>query len=392
MANVETISEQVATVAQRFAKTFGRAATVAVGAPGRVNLIGEHTDYNDGYVLPMAIERQTVIAAAPREDAQARLQSTGVAEEASFAIDSALAPGQPKWANYVKGPIAGYLQRGIQPGGFDALIDSTVPTGSGLSSSAALEVATATLVETLAGQSVDPVDKALICQQAEHDFAGVPCGIMDQFISAMGQRGSALLIDCRTHETRAVPLADDSITVLITNSNVAHELTGGEYAQRRSQCEAAAQTLGVKALRDATLDQLEAGRAKLDDVTYCRARHVITEIQRTLDAADAMQAGDWQAVGKLMFASHASLRDDFEVSVPELDLLVELAQQHVAAGDVIGSRMTGGGFGGCTVTLVRTDAVARVAEFIAQQYRDKTNIDASYFATKPAQGAGVLSL
>ncbi|HEX7009013.1 MAG TPA: galactokinase, partial [Phycisphaeraceae bacterium] len=347
------IHDQLERAVASFRKMFGREPTCAAAAPGRVNLIGEHTDYNDGFVLPMAIERQTLIVAAPRADQEAHLVSTGVDSRAVFPVSPDLQPGQPAWANYVRGVVHGCLTRGLSVSGFDALIDSTVPTGAGLSSSAALEVAAATLIEALTGQRLDPVDKALLCQQAEHTFAGMPCGIMDQFISALGQAGQALLIDCRSHQTRAVPMDDPALAVLIVDSKVKHELTGGEYAQRRAQCEAAARALEVSALRDATLEQLAQAYADEDQVEYRRARHVIRENQRTLDFADAAAARDWAKAGQLMFESHASLRDDFEVSCPELDLLVELAAARVDRGQVWGSRMTGGGFGGCTVSLVR---------------------------------------
>ena len=295
-------------------------------------------------------------------------------------------------ANYPKGVIAGFVARGANVGGFDALLASTVPSGGGLSSSASLEVSTATLLEQLTQHTLPPVDKALLAQQAEHDFAHVPCGIMDQFISAMGRAGHALLIDCRSYETRAVPLADPDVSVLIINSNVKHALVDGEYRRRREQCEKAAAVLGVKALRDATLATLDAKKNDMDETTFKRARHVITENDRTVAAADAMQAGQWNAMGRLMLESHASMAADYEITVKEIDLLVDLAKQHIPAGDVYGSRMTGGGFGGCTVTLVKTAAVDKVRNVILENYRTQTGIDAVAFATRPAAGADVIKL
>ncbi len=392
MSDPADITAQLARLTDAFTAAYGRPPTHAAVAPGRVNLIGEHTDYNDGFVLPMAIQRQTVIVAARSDRPAARVRSTGAEGEAEFALDGQMAPGEPAWANYVKGAVHGCLQRGLDPGAFDAVLDSTVPAGGGLSSSASIEVATATLIEALSDQRLDPVDKALLAQKAEHDFAGVPCGIMDQFISAMGREGSALLIDCRSHQTRPVPLSDESIVVLIANSNCKHELTGGEYAERRAQCEAAAERLGVSVLRDATMPQLDAVKDRLDDMSYRRARHVISENQRTLDAADAMAAGDWATVGSLMFASHDSLRDDFEVSTPELDQLVELAATRCPDGGVIGSRMTGGGFGGCTVSLVRADAADEVAAALGAGYAKAVGIQPTIFATRPAAGARALTL
>ena len=392
MPNPADICAQLDRLVDTFTRAYGRPPTHAAVAPGRVNLIGEHTDYNDGFVLPMAIERQTVIVAAASDGPATRIRSTGVDSQAEFVLDPHLSPGEPTWANYIKGPLHGCLTRGLNPGPFDAMLDSTVPTGGGLSSSASLEVATATLIEALCDQALDPVDKACLSQKAEHDFAGMPCGIMDQFISSLGQVGHALLIDCRSHQTRPVPLQDDNLVVLIANSNCAHALVGGEYAQRRAQCQAAAKTLGVQALRDATMDQLDAIRDQLDATSYRRARHVITENQRTLDAADAMVQHDWATVGTLMFASHASMRDDFEITTPELDTLVELAQARCPHDGVIGSRMTGGGFGGCTVSLVHADALDDVTADLSASYERATGIPPTLFATRAAQGARILDL
>ena len=388
------LDQQLRSAVTAFEKRFKAKPTVAVAAPGRVNLIGEHTDYNGGFVMPMAIDRQTVIVARPNGGNTAWVVSADFPTEASFAVGPGLARGTPSWSNYIRGAVAMMQERGVTPPGFDALLSSTVPPGGGLSSSASIEVATATLVEALAGQKIDPVDKALSCQKAEHQFAGVPCGIMDQFISTMGQAGHALLIDCRSYETTPVPLDDPSIVVLIINSNVKHELTGGEYAERRAQCEKAARTLGVELLRDATMEQLEAAKSKMDDVTYRRARHVIGENQRALDAAEAMRKRDWSAMGRLMRQSHDSLRDDFEVSTPELDRLVDLAyERHESAGGgVIGSRMTGGGFGGCTVSLVRKDNVERIGAEIADAYQAAVGEAPSVFVTVPSPGARVLDL
>jgi galactokinase len=377
-------------VLEQFRSFFGGPATHVAAAPGRVNLIGEHTDYNDGFVLPMAIERKTVIAARRRDDQRVRIMSTGVEGVAEFDIESDITPGEPAWANYVKGAIAGCMEFGLSPGGFDALIHSTVPVGGGLSSSASIEVATATLIEALTGKSIDPVQKALLCQKAEHDFAGMPCGIMDQFISTMGREGSALLIDCRSHKTKLVPMDGPDIEVLIINSNIEHELVDGEYAKRRAQCESAAQTMKIASLRDATMERLESVKTQLDDVIYRRARHVIRDNERTLITAQALESHDWKKVGANMFESHASLRDDFEVSTPELDLLVDLAAQRHPTGGVIGSRMTGGGFGGCTVTLVHADQAQDVIEFICKSYRKQTGTDAIAFTTRPAEGACIL--
>jgi len=272
----------------------------------------------------------------------------------------------------------------------DVAMISTVPLGGGLSSSAALEVCTATLIEAATGKSLDPVDKALLAQKAEHEFAGVPCGIMDQFISALGREGNLLLLDCRTRKTELVPMSDPSVSLLIVNTNVKHELGSGEYAKRRAECEAAARILGVSSLRDATVPALESYLGKMDGVVYRRARHVIGEIERTLRAAEGIRASNWPAVGQLMYASHASLRDDYEVSCRELDAVVEIAESIGLPGGVYGCRMTGGGFGGCTVALVKTTAVEAITQKITTDYRMKTGLDATVFSSRPAAGATVI--
>jgi galactokinase len=385
-----TLSELAGQTAAEFRRRFGRDAQWIVAAPGRVNLIGEHTDYNDGFVLPMAIERWTVLAASPSQQPRATVYSQALHSTVILELTQPAQRGQPAWANYVRGVLAGFQRLNVSIGGFDALMDSTVPLGSGLSSSAALEVATATLLEARTGHVLEPVDKALLCQRAEHEFAGVPCGIMDQFTSALARQNHLLLLDCRSHAVELVPMTDASIAVLIINTNVRHELASGEYGKRRAQCETAARVLGVPALRDATMPLLIAAQERLEPVVFRRARHVITEIERTLTAARAISASEWPMVGELMYASHASLRDDYEVSCPELDALVEIASSIGSAGGVIGCRMTGGGFGGCAVSLVRTDAIESVTRQLAEAYRARTHIDATTFVSHPADGARVL--
>jgi galactokinase len=379
-------------VAAEFQKSYGRPPRWIAAAPGRVNVIGEHTDYNDGFVLPMAIEFYSVMAADRPVDGREviTLRSTLETEVATIDLSQPVVPGVPKWGNYPRGVVAGFLARGIQPGGLEVLLHSTVPLGSGLSSSAALEVCTATLLEAVTGTTLDPVEKALLCQKAEHDFAGVPCGIMDQFISALGREGHLLLLDCRTRKTEIVPLQDPSVALLIINTNVKHELSGGEYAERRAQCEEAARNLGVKSLRDVTVEQLEKGKSKLRDLVYRRARHVIGEISRTVRAAGSVRQSDWPAVGLLMYASHVALRDDFEVSCSELDAVVKIADAIGEQGGVYGCRMTGGGFGGCCVALVKASSVDSITKKIAADYKTRTGIAATIFASRPAAGAMVL--
>lgn len=374
-------------VAAQFHARFREEPQWIVAAPGRVNLIGEHTDYNGGFVLPAAIDRYVVIAAGPSDPAETRLVGADVGEEVSCQLREEIRPGPITWASYILGVIAGFKAREANPSPFNALVRSTVPLGGGLSSSAALEVATATLLEAMLDMSLDPIEKALLCQEAEHKFAGVPCGIMDQFSSVLCQEDALMLLDCRSQSVELVTLDDPCLTILIANSNVKHELTGGEYARRRAECEAAAKALGVDTLRDATSDQLDVVREQLGPVHCRRARHVIGEIARTLDAVAAIRDARWQDVGRLMYASHASLRDDYEVSCVELDLLVELARELGEAKGVIGSRMTGGGFGGCTVSLVRSSDAESVADCISERYFQQTGIQPTLFTTRPARGA-----
>ena len=379
-------------VATEFQKIYGRPPRWIAAAPGRVNVIGEHTDYNDGFVLPMAIEFYSVMAADRPLDGREviTLRSTLEAEVATIDLSQPVVPGVPIWGNYPRGVVAGFQTRGIQPGGLDVLLHSTVPLGSGLDSSAALEVCTATLLEAVTGTTLDPVEKALLCQKAEHDFAGVPCGIMDQFISALGREGHLLLLDCRTRKTEIVPLQDPSVALLIINTNVKHELSGGEYAERRAQCEEATRNLGVESLRDVSLEQLENGKSKMTELIYRRARHVIGGISRTVRAAGSVRQSDWPAVGQLMYASHAALRDDYEVSCDELDVVVEFAEAIGEQGGVYGCRMTGGGFGGCCVALVKASSVEDISKKIAADYKARTGIAATIFASRPAAGATVL--
>jgi len=387
-----TLSQLTAHVAAEFQKIYGRAPRWIAAAPGRVNVIGEHTDYNDGFVLPMAIEFYSVMAADRPVDGKnvITLRSTLEQEVATIDLSAPVKPSKPKWGNYPRGVVAGFLARGVNPGGLDVLLHSTVPLGSGLSSSAALEVCTATLIEAVTGITIDPVDKALLAQKAEHDFAGVPCGIMDQFISALGREGHLLLLDCRTRKTELVPMSDPSVALLIINTNVKHELSGGEYAERRAQCEEAARNLGVKSLRDVTAEQLEKGKGKLSELVYRRARHVIGEIERTTHAAEGVRQSNWPTVGQLMYASHAALRDDYEVSCAELDAVVEIAEDIGFKGGIYGCRMTGGGFGGCCVALVKASAVDNISQTISTEYKKKTGIAATIFSSRPAAGATIL--
>ena len=373
-----------------FASRFGRPPSLAVAAPGRVNLIGEHTDYNGGFVLPMAIDRHVVALAAPAGEvrpARWRLWSDELQQEVQLPVPHQPVPGPPGWQNYPGGVLAGYLARGISPPSLDVVLMSSLPPGAGLSSSAALEVATALLLEAVSGLVLPPLERARLCQRAEQDHAGVPCGIMDQLISVAGQDGAALLIDCADDSYRAVPLPLDELAVLVTNTQVRHALGDGEYARRRAECQAAARALGVASLAAVSAEALDERAAGLPPVLLRRARHVISENARTLACARALAAGDLPAAGLLLYESHRSLRDDYQVSCPELDTLVDIAAEIGPAGGVLGARLTGGGFGGCTITLVHAVRREDVAAALAREYQRRTGQRTTPFPVRPVAGA-----
>jgi galactokinase len=384
-----TADEQRAS--DHFEVLYGERPRWVASAPGRVNLIGEFTDYNDGFVLPMAIEYRTAIAAAPSGTSRIVLQSEASPDLATIELSRPLAPAPRRsWGNYPRGIVAGFREAGHTPCGFDAVVCSSVPVGAGLSSSAALESAMTVLLEAVTGIELDPIRKVLLCQTAEHDFAGVPCGIMDPFISLLGRAGHALLLDCRSRQADWLPLTDPSVEVLIVNTNVRHELASSEYPDRRRRCFEAARQLGVPSLRDASMDGLQHEAGRMDDTTWRCARHVVTEIDRTRRAAEAIRAGDWPGLGRLMDASHASLRADFRVSCQELDLVSEIAAEIGPEGGVFGARMTGGGFGGCAVALVQAAARKDVARTIGDEYRRRTGIEPTLFVSRAAGGARVI--
>lgn len=365
---------------------FDREATTTAAAPGRVNLIGEHIDYCDGFVMPFAIDRYIVIAAATNDRAEARVSSNGE-PTVSIALDSPATPGEPQWANYVRGVIRGFQDRGHTIPGFDASVVSSVPLGAGLSSSAALECSVATLLEGLLDTVLDTREKALLCQKAEHEFAGVPCGIMDQFASAFGQTNKLVLIDCQSGEPDLVPFENPDLTVLIANTKVHHELSDGGYAARRKATEDGLAMLGKESWRDVTLAEVEEAWDRLGDPVNRRSRHVVGEIARTAAAAKALEGNDFEALGPLMAASHDSLRNDFEVSCKELDIMVEIARAIGRSGGVIGARMTGGGFGGSTVTLCESSQADMIASTLSREYEQSTGIVPEIFASRPSLGA-----
>ena len=379
-----TIEALTQEAGKKFRERYGRDATVFATAPGRVNLIGEHIDYCDGFVLPFAIERTVLIAAAPNGTAEARVATEFDPQLAVFAASGSQEKGEPKWANYLRGIVHGFHLRGIEIPGFDAFIVSSLPGGAGLSSSAALECAVATLIEALTGSHLGTKEKALLAQKAEHDFAGVPCGIMDQYASAFGKEGKLVLIDCRSGETEMVPFADPALTILVSNTKVSHELSDGGYAARRKNTEDGLAAIGKPSWRDVTIADVNAAKSGMDEITFRRSRHVVGEITRTIDAVDALKRGDFPELGRLMYQSHDSLRDDFEVSCPELDHLVETASK---LSGVIGARMTGGGFGGSTVTLCDAGKAEAIAAALVKSYEAKFGFAPEIFASRPADGA-----
>lgn len=368
-----------------FRETFGGEPTHMMRAPGRVNLIGEHTDYNDGFVLPCAIDRDTIVAARITTDGAL----SSVAADFGMAVDrmaigQGFGPATDEWANYVRGVAVALAEEGITLPGAELAIAGDVPLGSGLSSSASLEIAVGAALLALTDTKVSPTRLAQIAQRAENEFVGCQCGIMDQLIAARGVEGHALLIDCRTLDCTPIPLPPGA-AVIIAHSGVRHAHAGGEYNDRRTECDRAAAHFGVAALRDLDAAALEAGKASLDDVAFRRARHVVTENTRTLAAAKVLAAGDLAAMGQLMAQSHASMRDDFEITVPAVDTLVEIAA--TAIGREGGARMTGGGFGGCIVAVCPEEQAASVTAAIARDYRDPEGNQADVFVCRAMAGA-----
>lgn len=374
-------------VIDSFTVHYGHAPDLVVRAPGRVNLIGEHTDYNDGFVLPCAIGPATMVALSKREDDRVDVIATDFHNAVdSFALTPALERNiSQSWADYVRGTVVALQNAGHTLSGAKIAIAGNLPKGAGLSSSAALTVAVAKALLARTGMEIDNSRLAQIAQRAECDFVGTQCGIMDQLISAQGKAGHALLIDCRSMERTNVPIPED-VAIMIVHSGVTRGLVDGHYNARRRQCEAAATAMGVTALRDADLDMLAA--ARLDATTTARARHVITENQRTLDAADALAKGDLVALGALMAQSHTSMRDNFEITVPAIDDLV--AQLQDAIGNQGGARMTGGGFGGATVAIMPHSRVADVQAAINSTYKTPNGMAPLIMVERPGPGVAIL--
>ncbi|MFW6036048.1 MAG: galactokinase [Halothermotrichaceae bacterium] len=359
-------------------------------APGRVNLIGEHTDYNDGFVLPMAIDKQVVMLAQLRDDQEVRAYSVDFDSEDVFSLFDFEFDEKCMWSNYLKGVMFEYQKMDYSFKGLNLIFTGNVPRGSGLSSSAALEVVTAYTLASLNNLDIKGVEMALLCQRAENNFVGVNCGIMDQYISRLGKEGHALMIDCRSNDYELVPLTNDNYRIVICNSKVERGLVDSEYNQRREECEKAAEYFSdhldhkVKALRDISIDEFEAHSQKLKNNVRKRARHIVTENNRVLIAKGALRNTDYITFGKLMTESHISLRDDYEVSCRELDLLVSLALKQEG---VLGARMTGAGFGGCTVNLVAEENVSTFINVIKEKYEKETGINADIYTSIPGSGA-----
>jgi galactokinase len=372
-------------VREIFRSFYGSEPALVVRAPGRVNLIGEHTDYNDGFVLPMAINGAIWMALRPREDGQVHLYSLDFDQAVTFELRE-LAHSDLGWAEYVIGTAWAMQEVGYSLAGWEGVFAGDVPVGAGLSSSAALELATARAFAAVSGLAWEPAPMAVACLRAENEWVGLNCGIMDQMISAAGKARHALLIDCRSLETEAVPLPP-GVAVVVLDTATRRGLVDSAYNERQRQCAQAAALLGVPALRDASLEDLEGSADVLPPLPYKRARHVIGENERTLAAVAAMQRGDGPALGSLMNESHASLRDDFEVSSEELNVMVALAQNQAGC---LGARMTGAGFGGCAVALVQDSSVAGFVEQVAREYTASVGLEPAIYICQATDGARLI--
>jgi galactokinase len=379
--------KEVHLLQQTFRELYGTDARI-YRAPGRVNLIGEHTDYNDGFVMPAAIGFSTWVAAAPRPDRKIVVYSTNYAQQVEFDLDAVVTPARQHWGDYVYGVAVILEQNGYDLRGANLLIRGDVPIGAGLSSSAAIEVATGYALLDTAGLSMDRIELAKLCQRVENEFIGLRSGIMDQFVSCNGREGHALMLDCRSLDYRLLPLPAE-VRLVICNTMVKHSLATGAYNQRRAECEAGVQHLrsflpDVRALRDVSLSELQQYGRDLPEVIYRRCHHVISENERVLASAAALEQGDFTTFGRLMNASHQSLRDDYEVSCEELDVMVRLAGE---VEGVYGARMTGGGFGGCTINLVSAEHVSEFERVVAQGYQQATGHAPEIYICSAAEGA-----
>ena len=374
---------------------FGEQPRFVVRAPGRVNLIGEHTDYNEGFVLPAAIDREMMIAASPTDDSHVYVYSDEYKQQDSFSLNSIEKSATHPWSDYLRGTLATLQEKGHKITGFRATLSGNVPQGAGLSSSAAYEVAVATLVSEMSGLKIPGKDIALLAQKAENEFIGVKCGIMDQFISALGQQDAALFIDCRSLAYRPVPLqlSKHGLSIVITNSGVRRGLVDSEYNARRQECVQGTELLSgllkrqLNSLRDVSEPEFRAHEKSLPPVVAQRCRHVITENGRVERAVQSLEAGNLNTFGVLMNQSHTSLRDDFQVSCKELDVLVAMTQKHPG---VLGARMTGAGFGGCTVAIMDSSRVAGFQGIVIPEYEKETERQADVYVCHAVAGAGLV--
>ena len=384
-------ASRLSEIENRFAELYGKAPEFVVRAPGRVNLIGEHTDYNDGFVFPAAIDRDMVIAGTVRNDQQVRVYALNFNQSSTFNLKEVVhaEENREKWSNYPRAMAQIFQKEGLPIVGMNLVTMGNVPLGAGLSSSAAFLVASGLAFATAAGIEIDPVKIALMAQRAEREFVGVNVGIMDQFISSLGRENHALLIDTRSLTYEAVPLPTSGVSIVIADTNKKRGLVDSEYNTRRAECERAVALLsenlpGIKALRDVTLKDFEAFKHTLPEITRKRAKHVVTEDVRTLESVQALKAGDIERFGALMNASHDSLRDDYQVSCKELDAMTEIAR---SIPGVYGSRMTGAGFGGCTVSLVKDSAVEAFQAQVPALYKQSVGMNCAIYVTNASQGA-----
>ena len=382
-------SKLVDSAVAAYTRQFGTAPTAAAMAPGRVEIMGNHTDYNGGFVLPAALDKATVVAGSATGGDTIMLHAADFRRTAKFNLKGLKRDPQNSWASYVLGVVDQLLRQGVPLGGFSAIIHSDVPGGAGLSSSAALQVATALFLKQLFPYDANPMQIAQLCQRAENEFVGVQSGLMDQFSSVFGINGGLLFLDCLTLEHSAVKMGRDDIALVVCDSNVKHALTGGDYNTRRAECMAAAAFFGKQLLREVSWEEFEARQFELPENQRKRALHVLTEDRRVLSMRDAAQRGDTETMGRLMAEGQASCRDLFENTTPEIDLLADMAAQMPGC---IGAKMTGGGWGGCTINLVFADAVDEFCRTLAADYKERTGTIASVYACRAAQGAHAVTL
>jgi galactokinase len=387
-------NERIEKLVSSFKDKFGGDPEVLIRAPGRVNLIGEHTDYNAGFVFPVAIDRDIMVSAKRRDDGLVRIHSLDFSESVEFQLSDIQYDNEQKWSNYPRGVAHFFQEEGHILSGMDAVFTGNVPQSAGLSSSAAMEVATAVTFEKINGLSIEPEQSALLCQKAENKFVGVNCGIMDQFISRMGRKDYALLLDCRSLTFDLIPLHFDTLKIVVCNTGVKRGLVDSEYNKRRSECERGVKILekflpGIEALRDVEIEDLVKYSSHLPEITEKRCRYVIKENIRVLESVDALIEGDLIRFGDLMNDSHIGLRDDYEVSCPELDAMVEIAW---SMDGVVGSRMTGAGFGGCTVSLVVEDTLQEFIDKINDEYPKRTGLKPEIYVFTAEDGAGTIEI